>query len=133
MQNRRSAEAIKIFAGKFSASVARQVFHQLFPSTGRFGDSIARPPNLRPENQIFSGTIDLQAVKPMPFMRQKSCWRGPDFIGCAGDIEHRQDFLRCRPPVKSSAEKSRFSAAFRKLSAAFRPCRWKSELSAGDS
>src|ERR1051326_7580155 len=71
MQNRRSAEAIKIFAGKFSASVARQVFHQLFPSTGRFGDSIARPPNLRPENQIFSGTIDLQAVKPMPFMRQK--------------------------------------------------------------
>jgi hypothetical protein len=60
---------IKIFAGRFPTSVARQVFHQLFCSTGRFGDSVARQPNLRPESQVSAGTIDFQAAKQIPFMR----------------------------------------------------------------
>ena len=34
-------------------------------------DSIARPPNLWPGIQVSAGTIDLQAAKQMPFMRQK--------------------------------------------------------------
>jgi hypothetical protein len=62
-------QEIKIFAGRSSASVARQIFHQQFRSTGRFGDSIARPPNLWPGIQVSAGTIDLQAAKQMPFMR----------------------------------------------------------------
>jgi hypothetical protein len=62
---------IKIFAGRFSTSVARQVFHQLFRFAGRFGDSIARQPNLRPGIEMFAGTIDLQAAKQMPCMRLK--------------------------------------------------------------
>jgi hypothetical protein len=37
---------LKIFAGRFSTSVARQAFHRLLRSAGRFGDSIARQPNL---------------------------------------------------------------------------------------
>jgi len=49
---------IEIFAGRFSTSVARQVFYQLFRFTGRFGDSIARQPNLWPEIPISAGTID---------------------------------------------------------------------------
>jgi len=36
-------QEIKIFAGRFSTSGARQVFHQRFRTTGRFGDSIAPP------------------------------------------------------------------------------------------
>jgi hypothetical protein len=58
---------IKIFAGRLSTSAARQVFHQLFRSTGRFGDSIARPPNLWPGIQVSAGIIDLLAAKQMPF------------------------------------------------------------------
>jgi len=38
-------------------------------STGRFGDSIARQPNLWPGTQLSAGTIDLQAVKQIQFMR----------------------------------------------------------------
>jgi hypothetical protein len=44
----------------------------LFRTTGRFGDSIAGPPNLWPGIQVSSGTIDLQAAKQMPFMRWKT-------------------------------------------------------------
>jgi hypothetical protein len=47
---------------------AQRVFHQLLCSTGRFGDSIARPRNLWPGIQVSAGTIDLQAAKQMPFM-----------------------------------------------------------------
>jgi hypothetical protein len=47
---------------------ARQVFHLRFALPGRFGDSIARPPNLWPGIQVSAGTIDLQAAKQMPFM-----------------------------------------------------------------
>jgi len=64
-------QEIKIFVGRFSTSVARQVFHQRFRSTGRFGDSIARPPNLWPGIQVSAGTIDLHAAKQMPCMRLK--------------------------------------------------------------
>jgi hypothetical protein len=63
------SQEIKIFAGRFSTSAARQVFHQLFRSTGRFADSIARQPNIWPEIQKSAGTIDLQAAKQIPFMR----------------------------------------------------------------
>jgi len=62
-------QEIKIFAERFSTSVARQVFHRLLRSTGRFGNSIARPPNLWLGIQVSAGTIDLQAAKQMPFMR----------------------------------------------------------------
>jgi hypothetical protein len=59
----------KIFAEKFSTSVERQFFQQLFRSTGRFWDFIARQTNLWPEIQISAGTINLQAAKRMPFVR----------------------------------------------------------------
>jgi hypothetical protein len=62
---------IKIFAGRFSTSVARQVFHQLFRFSDRFRDSIAHQPNLWPEIQISADTIDLPAAKQIPFVR----WR----------------------------------------------------------
>jgi hypothetical protein len=62
-------QELEIFAGRFSTSAARQVFHQLLRSAGRFLDSVARQPNLRPEIQVSAGTIDLQAAKEIPFMR----------------------------------------------------------------
>jgi hypothetical protein len=63
------SQEIKIFAGIIPTSAAGQVFHRLFRSVGRFGDSIARPPNLGPGIQVSAGTIDLHAAKQMPFMR----------------------------------------------------------------
>jgi hypothetical protein len=65
------SQEIKIFARRSSTSVARQVLHRLFRSTGRFRDSIARQPNLWPGIQISAGTIDLQAAIQMPCMRYK--------------------------------------------------------------
>ena len=60
-------QEIEIFAGKFSTSAARQIFHQLFRFSGRIGDSIARRPNLWPGIQIFARTSDLQAAKQISF------------------------------------------------------------------
>jgi len=106
-------QEIKIFAWRFSTSVARQVFRQRFRSTGRFGDSIARPPNLWPGIQVSAGTIDLRAAKQMPVHALENCERDPAFVGSehkriAGYIEARQDFLRCRPPVKCFPENRAF-------------------------
>ena len=42
---------------------------KLFRSTGRFGDSIGRQPNLWPESQRSTDTIDLPSAKQMPFVR----------------------------------------------------------------
>jgi hypothetical protein len=64
-------QEIKIFGGRFSTSVMRQLFHQLFRFAGRLGNSIARRPNLQPECQISAGTMDLQAAKQIPFLRWK--------------------------------------------------------------
>jgi hypothetical protein len=61
-------QKIKIPAGKFSTSAARQVFQLLLRSADRFGNFIARHPNLWPGIQV-SGTIDLQGAKQMPFIR----------------------------------------------------------------
>jgi hypothetical protein len=66
---RRSVAGNQNLPRRFPTSVARLVFHQLFRSTGRFRDSIARQPNLWPGIQVFAHTIDLQAAKQMPFMR----------------------------------------------------------------
>src|ERR1051326_5684361 len=63
-----SRRKIRIFAGRFSISVARQVFHQLFRSTSFFGDSLARQPNLWPGIQVSAGTIDLLMRNKCPFM-----------------------------------------------------------------
>ena len=70
MRNRRSVAGNQNLRREiFDIRRARQAFHQLFRSTGRFGDSIARPPNLWPGIQVSAGTIDLQAAKQIPFMR----------------------------------------------------------------
>jgi hypothetical protein len=65
-------QEIKIFAGRFSTSLGRQVFHRLFRGAGRFWNSIARPPNLWPEIRASAGTIDLQAGKQMLLMHKKN-------------------------------------------------------------
>jgi hypothetical protein len=58
-------QEIKIFAGRFRTSAARQVFHQRFRSTGRFGDATARQRNLWLRIQVSAGTIDLKAAKQL--------------------------------------------------------------------
>jgi hypothetical protein len=73
-------QEIKIFAARFSTSVARQVFHQLFRSTGRFGAFIARQPNLWPGIQVSAGTIDLQRAETHAVDPLESCQRDPDLI-----------------------------------------------------
>jgi hypothetical protein len=60
-------QEIEIFAGKFSTSAARQIFHQLFFFSRRFGDSIARRPNVWPGIQVFDRSSDLQAAKQISF------------------------------------------------------------------
>jgi hypothetical protein len=78
--------ACRSWTGDFSTSVARQVFHQLFRSTGRFGDSIARHLSLWPGIPVAVGTIDLQAAKQMPFMRRKLLARS-GFLSAASTKE----------------------------------------------
>ena len=79
---RRSVAGNQNLPRRFPTSVARLVFHQLFRSTGRFGDSIARRPNFG----------------------RKSKYLQAQSISKLRNIEPRQGFLRRRPPVKRSGE-----------------------------
>src|SRR5262249_36910198 len=74
------SEEIKVFAGRFSTSVARQIFHQLFRSTARFWGFHRRPagswagnPGIRRHNRF--ATSETNAVDAL-----ESCQRDPDFI-----------------------------------------------------
>jgi hypothetical protein len=68
-RNRRSAAGNQNLRPEISGIRRASGFSSLFCSIGRFGDSIARQPNLWPEIQVSAGTISLQAAKQIPFMR----------------------------------------------------------------
>jgi len=115
----------------------RQLFHQLFRFAGRLGNSIAH-------GRIFSRNARFPPAQWICKLRNK-------FRSCAGNLSARGWFFLpweqknhwkyrtaagfSPPPVAGPkiTWKSRFSADYRKLWAAFRPCRWKSESSAGNS
>ncbi len=69
-------------------------------------ESLAGNPSIHRHNRFAS--CKTNAVHAL-----ESCQRDPAFVGCeqkriAGHIEPRQDFLRCRPPVKRSPENRAF-------------------------
>jgi hypothetical protein len=68
-RNRRSAAGIQNFRREIFDIRRAAGFSSTVSLDRRFGDSIARQPNLWPEIQVSAGTIDLQAAKQIPFMR----------------------------------------------------------------
>jgi hypothetical protein len=121
----------------FRHSSRGRCFNNLFRSTGRFGDSIARQTNLWPGIRVSAGAIDLQAAK-----KYRSCVRnslaGIRLLSAAGTKESlnlsKLDRIFAAAGRRSNVLlKIAFSAACRELSAAFRALRWKFESSTGNS
>jgi hypothetical protein len=115
----RSAGNLKVWQSSksspagFSTSVARQVLHldwSFYRPLWEFhrppNESLAGNPSVRRHNRFAS--CETNAVHAF-----ENCRPDPAFIPCgrkriAGNIEPRQDFLRCRPPAKRSAENPAF-------------------------
>jgi hypothetical protein len=100
---RREISDIRRAAG-FSSTVS--LYRPLWGFHRPPAESLAGNPGIRRHNRFAS--CETNAVHAL-----ESCQRDPAFICCghkriAGYIEARQDFLRCRPPVKRSPENRAF-------------------------